>query len=214
MPKGDSRVGFFQRKMYVGASTFSTCAFGHILALLCGNLHFCLPPVQPRVAPKMLPPLFSEGSRVPQMRSKPYFAPSHLLLAFMSHGWVQGRGQGREQKKGLRSRIGARKEARIGIGLTQALLLRSKHLCTFWLFFGLFCTCIFNMPIARHLDVFVCLWDIAQTFMVHSPNDALQSQRLSGQHSPRVGVGGQKSLKNPENPEKLSPEEGGGGVLR
>ena len=47
--------------------------------------------------------------------------------------------------------------------------------------------------------------------MVHSPNDALQSHNVSGQNSPRGRVGGQKSLKNPENPEKLSPGQGGGG---
>ena len=38
--------------------------------------------------------------------------------------------------------------------------------------------------------------------MVDSPNDALQSHKVSGQNSPRGRVGGQKSLKNPENPEK------------
>ena len=47
--------------------------------------------------------------------------------------------------------------------------------------------------------------------MVHSPNDALQSQKVSGQNSPRGRVGGHKSLENPENPEKLSPARGGGG---
>ena len=41
--------------------------------------------------------------------------------------------------------------------------------------------------------------------MVHSPNEALQSRKVSGQNSPRGRVGGQKILKNPENPEKLSP---------
>ena len=46
--------------------------------------------------------------------------------------------------------------------------------------------------------------------MVDSPNDALQTHKVSGQNSPRGGVGGQKSLKNPENPEKLSPGRGGG----
>ena len=39
--------------------------------------------------------------------------------------------------------------------------------------------------------------DIAQTFMVHSPTDALQSHKVSGQNSPRGRVGGQKSPKNP-----------------
>ena len=47
--------------------------------------------------------------------------------------------------------------------------------------------------------------------MVHSPNDALQSHKVSGQHSPRGRVSGQKSCENPGNPEKLSPGEGGGG---
>ena len=46
--------------------------------------------------------------------------------------------------------------------------------------------------------------------MVDTPNDALQSHKVSGQNSPRGRVGGQKSLKNPENPEKLSPARGGG----
>ena len=46
--------------------------------------------------------------------------------------------------------------------------------------------------------------------MVHSPNDALQSHKVLGQNSPRGRVGGQKSLKNPENLEKLSPARGGG----
>ena len=52
--------------------------------------------------------------------------------------------------------------------------------------------------------------DIDQTFMVHSPNDALQTHKVSGQNSPRGRVGGQKSLKNPETPEKSSPGRGGG----
>ena len=46
--------------------------------------------------------------------------------------------------------------------------------------------------------------------MVDSPNDVLQSHKVSGQNSPRGRVGGQKSLKNPENPEKLSPARGEG----
>ena len=45
--------------------------------------------------------------------------------------------------------------------------------------------------------------------MVDTPNDALQSHKVSGQNSPRGRVSGQKSLKNPENPEKLSPARGG-----
>ena len=48
--------------------------------------------------------------------------------------------------------------------------------------------------------------------MVDSPNDALQSHEVSGQNSPRGRVGGQKSPKNPENLEKLSPGRGGGGT--
>ena len=54
--------------------------------------------------------------------------------------------------------------------------------------------------------------DIAQTFMVDSPNDALQADKVWGQNSPRGRVGGQKSLKNPEILEKLSPGQGGGGT--
>ena len=46
--------------------------------------------------------------------------------------------------------------------------------------------------------------------MVDIPNDALQFHKVSGQNSPRGRVGGQKSLKNPENPEKLSLARGGG----
>ena len=52
--------------------------------------------------------------------------------------------------------------------------------------------------------------DIAQTFMVDTPNNALQSHKVSGQNSPRGRVGGQKSRENPGNPEKLSPGQGGG----
>ena len=48
--------------------------------------------------------------------------------------------------------------------------------------------------------------------MVDSPNDALQSHKVSGQNSPKGRVGGQKSLKNPENLEKLSPGRRGGGT--
>ena len=47
--------------------------------------------------------------------------------------------------------------------------------------------------------------------MVHSPNDALQSHKVSGQNSPRGRASGQKSLKNSEILEKLSPARGGGG---
>ena len=47
--------------------------------------------------------------------------------------------------------------------------------------------------------------------MVDSPNDALQIHKVSGRNSPRGSVGGQKSLENPENLEKLSPAGGGVG---
>ena len=47
--------------------------------------------------------------------------------------------------------------------------------------------------------------------MVHSPNDALQTHKVSRQNPSRGRVGGQKSLKNPENLEKLSPGRGRGG---
>ena len=46
--------------------------------------------------------------------------------------------------------------------------------------------------------------------MVDTPNDALQSHKVLGQNSPRGRVSGQKSLKNSEILEKLSPGEGGG----
>ena len=46
--------------------------------------------------------------------------------------------------------------------------------------------------------------------MVDSPNDALQTHKVSGRNSPRGRVSGQNSLKTPENPEKLSPGRGGG----
>ena len=45
--------------------------------------------------------------------------------------------------------------------------------------------------------------------MVDSPSETLQTHKVSGQNSPKGRVGGQKSLKNPENPEKLSPGRGG-----
>ena len=45
--------------------------------------------------------------------------------------------------------------------------------------------------------------------MVDTPNDALQSHKVSGQNSPRGRVSGQKSLKNSEILEKLSPASGG-----
>ena len=46
--------------------------------------------------------------------------------------------------------------------------------------------------------------------MVDTPNDALQSHKVSGQNSPRGRVRGQKILKNSELLDKLSPGEGGG----
>ena len=49
-------------------------------------------------------------------------------------------------------------------------------------------------------------------FLVDSPSNALQTHKVSGPKSPRGRVGGQKGLKNPENPEKLSPGRGGGGT--
>ena len=46
--------------------------------------------------------------------------------------------------------------------------------------------------------------------MVDSPNDALQSHKVSGQNSPRGRVSGQKSLGKSEILEKLSPARGRG----
>ena len=43
-----------------------------------------------------------------------------------------------------------------------------------------------------------------------SPSESLQTHKVSGRNSPRGRIGGQKSLKNLENPEKLSPGQGGG----
>ena len=48
--------------------------------------------------------------------------------------------------------------------------------------------------------------------MADSPSDALQTHKVSGRNSPRVRGSGQKKLKNPENPEKLSPAKGEGGT--
>ena len=48
--------------------------------------------------------------------------------------------------------------------------------------------------------------------MVDSPNDALQTHKVSGRNSPMGGVGGQKTLKNPQNLENLSPDKEGGGT--
>ena len=48
--------------------------------------------------------------------------------------------------------------------------------------------------------------------MVDGPSEILQTRKILGPKSPRGRVGGQKSLENPKNPEKLSPgKEGGGG---
>ena len=47
--------------------------------------------------------------------------------------------------------------------------------------------------------------------MVHSPNDALQSHKVSALNSPVGGVGGPKSRETPENLENLSLAKGGGG---
>ena len=46
--------------------------------------------------------------------------------------------------------------------------------------------------------------------MVDTANDALQSHKVSGENAPRGRVSGQKSLKNSEILEKLSPARGGG----
>ena len=54
--------------------------------------------------------------------------------------------------------------------------------------------------------------DIAQTFMIHSPSEILQTCKILRPNSPRGRGVGQKGLKNPENLEKLSPGRGGTGV--
>ena len=41
-------------------------------------------------------------------------------------------------------------------------------------------------------------WDIAQTFMVDSPSDNIQTHKVLGPKSPRCRDGGQKSLENPQ----------------
>ena len=46
--------------------------------------------------------------------------------------------------------------------------------------------------------------------MVDSPSDNIQTHKVLGPNLPRGRVGGQKSLENPGNPEKLSPGRGGG----
>ena len=55
--------------------------------------------------------------------------------------------------------------------------------------------------------------DIAQTFMVDSHSDALQTHKVSGPNSPRGRVGGQKSLENPEKVMESCPTEALGRVL-
>ena len=47
--------------------------------------------------------------------------------------------------------------------------------------------------------------------MADSPSDNIQTHEVLGRNSPRDRVSGQKSLKNPENPEKLIPAKGGWG---
>ena len=61
------------------------------------------------------------------------------------------------------------------------------------------------------LNAYLCQHrrDIAQTFMADSPSETLQTHKFLGRNSPRGRIGGQKSLKNPQNPEKLSPGQGG-----
>ena len=46
--------------------------------------------------------------------------------------------------------------------------------------------------------------------MVDSPNDAVQSHKVSAGNSPGGGAGGPKSRENPEKLEKLSPAKVGG----
>ena len=49
--------------------------------------------------------------------------------------------------------------------------------------------------------------EIAQTFMVDSPSDALQTHQVSGPDSPKGSICGQKSLENPEIVMKSCPSE-------
>ena len=49
--------------------------------------------------------------------------------------------------------------------------------------------------------------DITQAFIVDSPNDALQTHKVSGRNSPRGRIGGQKSLETPEKVMKSCPSE-------
>ena len=55
--------------------------------------------------------------------------------------------------------------------------------------------------------------NITQTFIVDSPNDALQTHKVSGPTSPKGLVGGQKSLENPEKVMKSCPSEAPGRAL-
>ena len=54
--------------------------------------------------------------------------------------------------------------------------------------------------------------DIAQTFMVDSPSDDIQTHKVSGRNSPRGRAGGQKSLENPRK-SLGSPSEAPGRAL-
>ena len=51
------------------------------------------------------------------------------------------------------------------------------------------------------------LQHITQTFMVDSPNDALQTHKVSGRKSPRGRLGEQKSLENPKKVMKSCPSK-------
>ena len=55
--------------------------------------------------------------------------------------------------------------------------------------------------------------DIAQTFMVDSPSDNIQTHKVLGPNSPRGRVGGQKSLENPEKVMKSCPSKAPGRAL-
>ena len=55
--------------------------------------------------------------------------------------------------------------------------------------------------------------DITQTFMVDSPNDALQTHKCSGPNSPKGRVSGQKSLETPKKVMKSCPSKAPGRAL-
>ena len=55
--------------------------------------------------------------------------------------------------------------------------------------------------------------DIAQTFMVDSPSDTIQTHKVLGPSSPRGRVGGQKSLENLEKVMKSCPSKAPGRAL-